>query len=193
MKHWRPRAAATPIALFACATGCATVAVSTDYDRSLDFGRYRTFAWLEEKQPLTGDVRLDNSLLHTRLREAVDEVLAAAGFEKTSSGKPDFRVGYHLSVEQRIDVSTLESHYGYGPGWNRVGYGPPTTVVTEYEQGTLLIDVVDTSEDRLVWRGSAEGRVRESATPEEREARMREVVASVLADFPPAPGNREGE
>ncbi len=163
---------------------CASVPVSTDYDPAFDFRPYRSFAWLEEKQPLTGDLRLDNPLLDQRLREAIERTLIARGYKK-SGGAADFVVGYHLSLTQRYDVSTLQSHYGYGPGWNRVGYGPADTIVTEYEEGTLVIDVVDRAADRLVWRGQAYGRVRESTTPEEREQRVNRVVESILADFPP--------
>jgi hypothetical protein len=179
----------TPTLSFLAAAGlvlaaCASVAVSTDYDPTFNFGPYRSFAWLQEQQPLTGDLRLDNPLLHQRLREAVERTLIARGYEK-AAGAADFVVGYHLSLTQRYDVSTLQSHYGYGPGWNRVGYGPTDTVVTEYEEGTLVIDVVDRRADRLVWRGQAYGRVRESPTPEEREQRVNRVVESILADFPP--------
>ena len=176
--------ALVPAALLAL--GCAGLPVETDYDPSFDFGGYRGFAWLTEKHPITGDVRLDNPLLHERLREAIQQTLTAAGFEQVEAGSADFRVGYHLSLQRRLDVSTLNSHYGYGPGANRWGYGPPGTVVTEYEEGTLVIDVVDARSDRLVWRGSAYGRVRESSTPEERQQRVHRVVAGILERFPPS-------
>ncbi len=168
------------------ALGCASLPIETDYDPSFDFGGYKGFAWLAEEQPITGDVRLDNPLLHERLRQAIQQTLAAAGFEQVDGGSADFRVGYHLSLQQRLDVSTLNSHYGYGPGANRWGYGPPETVVREYEEGTLVIDVVDARSDRLVWRGSAYGRMRESATPEQRQQRAQEVVATILERFPPS-------
>lgn len=165
-------------------SACVDVAVSTDYDPGFDFAPYRSFAWLQEKQPLTGDVRLDNPLLHQRVREAIERTLIARGYQK-SSGRADFGIGYHLSLSQRYDVSSLQSHYGYGPGWNRVGYGPADTVVREYEEGTLVIDVVDGKADRLVWRGQASGRVRESQTPEQRRQRIDQAVESVLSRFPP--------
>jgi len=168
------------------ALGCASLPVETDYDPAFDFGGYQRFAWLAEKQPLTGDVRLDNPRLHERLRQAIQQTLTASGFD-AEAGSADFRVGYHLSLQQRLDVTTLDSHYGYGPGASRWGYGPPETVVREYDEGTLVIDVVDSRSDRLVWRGSAFGRMSESATPEERQDRARAAVAMILERFPPPP------
>ncbi|MBW2416673.1 MAG: DUF4136 domain-containing protein [Deltaproteobacteria bacterium] len=171
------------------ALGCAALPVETDYDPAFDFGGYKQFGWLTEKQPLTGDVRLDNPLLHERLREAIGQTLTAAGFEAVPSddlASADFRVGYHLALQRRLDVTTLDSHYGYGPGANRWGHGPPETIVREYDEGTLVIDVVDSKSDRLVWRGSAYGRMSETATPEQRQERAHGVVATILELFPPS-------
>ena len=175
--------ALVPAALLAL--GCASLPIETDYDPAFDFGGYKRFAWLSEKSPITGDVRLDNPLLHERLRQAIQQTLTAAGFEQVEAGSGDFRVGYHLSLQQRLDVSTLDRHYGYGPAANRWGYGPPETIVREYEEGTLVIDVVDARSDRLVWRGAAHGRMRESTTPEDRRQRAHQVVAAILERFPP--------
>jgi hypothetical protein len=160
---------------------CVTIEVSTDYDPSADFTAYATFGWLSERPETTGDIRLDNPLLHARLRRAVEEEFASRGYEK--SDRPDFRVGYHLSLEKRLDVTTVDRHYGYGRRW-----GPPhgETWATEYEQGTLVLDVVDARVESLVWRGwgsrPIEGR---AASPEESQQAVREVVAAILAEFPP--------
>jgi hypothetical protein len=170
-------------------TGCATrIAVSSDHDPAFDFSGYQRFEWLAEKQQLTGDVRLDNPTLHQRIRSAIERELERRGYRKAESGG-DFGVGYHLSLTQRHDVSTVQRHYGYGPEWQGRS-GPTETVVTEWQEGTLVIDVVDWEADRLVWRGQAIGRVQESLTPVEREQRVIEAVQEMLAGFPPDKGAR---
>ena len=47
------------------------------------------------------------------------------------------------------------------------------------------LDVIDAKTGALLWRGSTEGRLRDLRTPEERTARVNEVVAAVIAKFPP--------
>ena len=49
--------------------------VNTDYDRSVDFTHYKTYAWLESKNPAP-------ELAHKRIIAAIDEQLAAKGIQE---------------------------------------------------------------------------------------------------------------
>ena len=60
-----------------------------------------------------------------------------------------------------------------------------TTEVSEYEQGTLVIDIVDAARNTLVWRGAGEARLRSDPTPDQISQRVREAVAEILGRFPP--------
>ncbi len=97
-------------------------------------------------------------------------------------------VGYHVSTRQKLDVRTVDSHYGYGH-WPRRRSVVTTTEVREYEQGTLVIDIVDAARDMLVWRGAGEARLRSDPTPEQMSQRVREAVAEILGRFPPGQGS----
>ena len=70
-----------------------------------------------------------------------------------------------------------------GVGWRRGGYAD--AVVREYEEGTLLIDVLRPGSGELPWRGSAQARLREQPSLEAREKRVREGVEAILQQFPP--------
>lgn len=175
-------------------SGCSTIRVDSDYARGSEFSSLKTYAWASDSQPKTGDLRIDNTLIDSRVRSAVDETLAAGGYQKISSGTPDFLVVYRLSIEGKLDVTTIEApvvapNIQYGrlsiPAMGYSQYYGDQTFVTEYEEGTLLIDFVDPSSQKLMWRGSAKGTVKEKAKPEQREARIREAVSKILAQFPP--------
>ncbi len=171
------------LALCACASGWT---VHTDHDPAADFSTYERFSWLPRPVEMTGEPRVDNPLLHTRVRFAVEQELASKGYKKILEGTPDFYIGYHLSLTTKLDARTTDAHYGYGPGgpWGRMG--TPETRYFEYEEGTLILDVVDARLEKLVWRGSGQQRIGEpSTTPEESERRVREAVAEVLKYFPP--------
>jgi hypothetical protein len=168
----------------ACAA-CSTIQVRRDYDRSFDFSGFHTWSWLPLPVPEKIDPRVHNDLVDRRVRSAVERVLAAKGFRKVEQGQGDFGVGYLAAIEGKVDVQTINSFYGYGPGWGG-GMGPPTeTIVREYDQGTLVLDVVDTRTKRLVWRGSAQAEVSENRSPEARDERLNEAVTRMLAGFPP--------
>ena len=191
------RRAATIILASALATlvsGCSTLEVSYDYDPKADFSGLSTYQWLDEPQKPTGDPRIDgNTILRDRIHLAVDSELRARGFTKVSAD-PDFLVAYHVSLDRRQSVQTLNSYYGYGPGWGygygaayRPGFwgGAPETYVYEYEEGTLILDIVDPKNKELMWRGSATDEVSFKSTPEKDQTQLNKAVQELLEHFPP--------
>jgi len=163
--------------------GCSTVTVTTDYDRSANFGALRTYAWRPGPQQGLDDPRFDRGFLDARVHAAVDRVLAARGHQQATPGTaPDFLVGYHAVVRQKTSVQTINSWYGYRVGgW--AAY--PATHTYDYDEGTLLIDVIEPTTMKLLWRGVGKGVVDASASAEKRERRINDAVDKILADFPP--------
>ena len=174
------------------AAGCSTMEVQVDYDRDREFSRLRTYDWIPEPRTSTGDPRIDdNTILDKRIRRAVEGELNAKGFRKSTEA-PDFWLAYHVTLDQRQSVTTINRYYGYGPGWGwDYGYRPHgyrsgrETFVYQYEQGTLLIDIVDPDGRDLMWRGSATDEVSFSASPAAKEKQINEAIQRMLSDFPP--------
>jgi hypothetical protein len=163
---------------------CSGVRVTTDYDPSADFSDVSSYAWLDERSGVQGDRPDVSSLLDRRVRSAVDAELQSKGLSRVDPSAAKVLVTYHLGVESKLDVNTINSGYGYGR-YGRYGGISTTTTVSEYQEGTLLIDVVEPESKQLVWRGSGQARLREYATPEQREQRISEAVKQILEDFPP--------
>ena len=186
--------AALTVLLAALAAGCSSMEVNYDFDPKANFSGLKTYSWLDKPQKLTGDPRIDgNTILEDRIHEAVDRGLAARGFRKVTAD-PDFLVAYHVSLDKRQSVQTLNSYYGYGPGWGygygaayRPGFwaGPPDTYVYEYEQGTLILDIVHPGNKALMWRGSAQDEVHFKSSPEKDQKQLDEAVHKMLEHFPP--------
>ena len=152
--------------------GCSSISTSTDYDPKADFSRLRTYEW-HPGQPSGPD-----TLTASRIARAVEDGLRARGYTRAAGAPADFQVAYHVWVGQRVE-EVPSSAYSYG--W-RSGYG---TEVRTYDEGTLVLDVIDPVAKTLLWRGTAKSAVDPDRTPEEREAKIREAVQKLLADFPP--------
>ncbi len=161
---------------------CSSVQVKSDWDPEANFAGLRTWAWQSSTPISTGDVRLDDPLVHKRIQAAIRTALDARGYRQAMEGKPDFEVTYHVAISRKLDAQTIYTGYGPYRGW---GMGGTRTVVDEYEVGTLLIDVVSPATKAVIWRGTAQSRLQDLRTPEEREKRAQEVVDEVLAKFPP--------
>ncbi len=61
----------------------------------------------------------------------------------------------------------------------------PEIIAHTVTQGTLVIDLVDASTGELVWHGWAHDTLDPTLTTEERERKVEEAVAAILARFPP--------
>jgi len=170
------------LAVIAVLLGCTTVNVDSDYEPGTDFSSLRQYAWLWPAQPPTGDPRIDNPLLDARLRGAIDAELARRGVVKVASEAADFLVAYQVAVQNKTDVQTIYRSYGRA-GWG--GAGSVDTVVQQYDEGTLWVDFLRPSSGELLWRGSARTRLREQRSPEARDAYVKEIVAQLLAQYPP--------
>jgi hypothetical protein len=66
-----------------------------------------------------------------------------------------------------------------------MGVGTSSTYVNEWDEGTLLVDIIDAGRNELVWRGTATGTVEPELTPAESQARLDDAAAKLLQTFPP--------
>lgn len=138
------------VALIAGLMGCATTQVQTDWDDNAQLTKYATYAWMDTPQM---QAMGQATLFDRRLRSAVEAQLTAKGLRKAdTNGESDLLVVYHAGVKDKIDVQ----QWGYfGRRWD----------VRQYQQGTLLLDLVDAKSKSLIWRGTATSEVSEGADP----------------------------
>ncbi|MEH6552136.1 MAG: DUF4136 domain-containing protein [Pseudomonadales bacterium] len=175
---------------------CSSVTVNEDYDSGTDFSKLKTFTWhhTERADPATVNY-LGGDIFVQRLAEAVKSSLTEKGFTFVKSGA-DFMVNYDVITEERQDVRTYNTYGGYAPGYGggyggygysgmHGGMGSSQTTVTDYTQGTLVLDVIHPGNDTLLWRGTADGRLPKKSDASKREENMREVVDSIFKNFPP--------
>jgi hypothetical protein len=166
------------VALAACAP---QIHIASDYDPSADFARMKTYAWLQTPAHVPQDPRINSDLLASRVHSAVNDELTVRGYAE-SVEKPDFRVTYHVAVKDKIDVQSFPTDYGYGLGRWPAG---SDVRVAQYEEGMLLLDLVDGETNELIWRGSAQARIDPNRSPAERTKLIRSAVHQMLDRFPP--------
>ena len=168
----------TALAALAIA-GCATMNVSSHIERNANFAEYVTYDWGPPDNLPVGDPRLDNNpFFNDYLQGAIEKKMAAKGFERAVSGPPDLLIHYHASVTQRLDVYESDHRYGYC-------YGNCQPQVVDFEQGTLVIDVVDAKTSKVVWRGWAQDAMNGIIDNQERlEKQVNEEVTKMMLLLP---------
>ena len=159
--------------------GCSSISVNHDYDPQYDFSKLKTFGFI----PIPADAGIDQ-LSAGKLDAAIKSQLIPKGF--TVADKPDFGIALMFSSKTKTSVQSYGYGYGYGGYWGHPGmYGAGGVDVYQYDEGTLVIDVVDMSDQKLIWRGTATGTMSQSPSMEERTEKINTAVAKIFADFPP--------
>jgi hypothetical protein len=172
--------AAAAILLALVASGCATMNVGSHVERGLNFRAFRTFEWGPADALPTGDPRLDqNPFFKDHVQGAVEKQLIAKGFERVPADTlPDLLIHYHANISKRIDVALIDREHGYC-------YDNCEPRVIEYEAGTLVLDIVDTRTNRVIWRGWAQDTVKDALEdPDVMERQIVEGVTGMLERLP---------
>jgi len=176
--------------------GCSSIKYSTDFDPTQDFSTYKTYRFANPNEVDPEDLLTQYPLIKKRVMSAIEQDFTAKGFELVKEGEPDFVVLLAAGSKERMQV-TNTGGYGYGgwyggySGYGGYGYGG-STYVSYYEEGTLIIDIVDWQEKELSFRGAATGTLsKKEKTPEESQADIDELVKNILSKFPPGQGNQQ--
>ena len=169
------------VALSGCGSG---VSVNYDYDIDAPFSEYKTYAWVERDAPAVSNNSrsgIPNSqLVQSRIKRAIDEQMVKKGFTENNSS-PDVLMVYHTGVQDKISVTD----WGYSYGSYYWGWGGRAIDVYQYQEGTLVIDMIELSSKELVWRGWAQGTVDPNPTPDELDYKIKSAVQKVFSKYPP--------
>ena len=153
--------------------------VTSDHDLEADFTRYKTFAW----KPGT---EAANAITEKRIHRAVEAELVAKGVV-AAADKADLFVYTHVSSSQTSSVDFVGFGYGGYVGWDGWGYwGPvPTTInMRDVYHGALIVDLVDTQKNALVWRAVANETFLELDMDKIAKT-INKVVKKMFRDYPP--------
>ena len=181
------------VAIAALLSACSSTKYYVDKDSSVDFTKYKTFqyyGWAEESNKILND------LDQRRIEKAFGDELEKRNLQYVEQDG-DLIVTLYIVTEERTQTTANTTHmgggYGYGGyyGWGPAyGWGPSSSHTTfneyQYTVGTLIIDIYDAGDKKLIWESIAQGTIDEKTKG--RDERIRKVVANMMKDYPvPAP------
>ena len=144
--------------------------VTSDFDRTVNFSKYKTFMWIQEPE-------VKEAFMGPRIMAAVNRELTVRGLRQVNDGA-DLALGAHLATEER---HTWETYYS-GDGWWGWG-GWATTTVQTYEVGTLTVDLFDGHTRKLVWQGVATDELESKPRKQTRE--FDKQIGKMFKYYPP--------
>lgn len=174
------------IVLGSLITGCSNrLSVHTDTDPDYDLWSYKTFDWGRKVNIEDPDNPIYyNELNDKRIKTAVLKEMTERGYF-ISEDNPDLLVHYHIIVEDQSTIIPDRFDYMYGPYWTGMNGNLYT-----YKLGTLIIDIMDTDDKHLIWRGWAEAFVDRETTPRQVNKLIKEAIDKMFKKFPRRPDTK---
>jgi len=186
--------------LSACYSPTANL-YQSEATKGVDFKNYKTFAWLASK---------DTSYTKLASKQAVEKFLAAAVYQQLAqrgmtfdSLNPDCLFTYSLVLNKSYNVGNEpppvyapQSNPGALPGQYNMYYYVPSydynyqpamygggLQVTTFRDGSLVIDMIDRKENKIIWRSSAQGKVEEKDRKGVKPT-INEIIPPMFKKFP---------
>ena len=180
----------------ACATSPPVPEV--DFKPGYDFGAVRKIAFYNESGIVTGNHPLPISdMERDRIDSALEQALRARGFEvldRKDAGRAQLLISWTLITNDKTDVRTYETPamgmgYGRFGGYNRYsmyncwGCAQTEVSVKNYTEGTFIVDMIDPTLKRSVWRGSIQSRLKGQLQND--QDKYNAAADNIFASFPP--------
>ena len=160
--------------------GCG-LRISSDYDHSISFKKYKTFGWPDHEKLEIKNNPLYNELTDNVIRREVALQLNKKGYQFAEL-QPDLRMHYHIVLENWY-ITPDPFGYEYDFYWLNRGIH-----LYEYREGTLIIDLVDPKTDFLVWRGWVVNF--KNQKPDQIEKQIKKATQKIFEGFPFNENNR---
>lgn len=162
--------------------------VRYNFDKNADFSKFKTYKWVAIK----GANQVDD-LIDKQIKDSIDAELATKGLTKVDGENADLYIGYQTAIGQEkqfTSFSTGGPGWGYGGGWGGGWYGAggmstTTGQTSTIYTGQLALDMYDSADKDLVWRGVASKTLDPKAKPEKREKNLKKAAAKLLKNYPP--------
>ncbi|MFC4871869.1 DUF4136 domain-containing protein [Negadavirga shengliensis] len=170
------------VTVVATAVSCSPVKVYMEKNEVASTQEYHTFYVINEFYDKNA---FDSPVLEENLQHSLTEGLKRIGFEPDDK-HPDLIVRYNtVLTDKKKEINTMPmSPWGWGmynpwmwggPWGGRGGYR-----VEKYDLGELVVDFIDTRQDKVVMRISAVGEINK---PDHKSRNLKASVNKILSEF----------
>lgn len=175
-------------------TSCTGIKVTNNWDKKVDFEEFKTysfFPWDKHNDQVINDYDKQTILM------AIKKEMDGRGYKQVEKNG-ELVISTFVIVEDKTSYQSYTNHYGgwagYGGGWGygggvgyygygfSPGYNSTTIYSTDFQQGTLLIDIFRLSDKRLIWQGIGSGEVTDNMG--KRDRRLPMTIGHIFRRYP---------
>jgi hypothetical protein len=160
------------------------IAVQADFDSTTDFSRYTSWSWIPSTVGMSGHEIIDSQDWRQLVDLAVEKEMFARGYVRDTQN-PSLLINAMASIE-KIDKKYIEEHHKgyYFPEYHSTLSGASGKQKDEWDEGTLMLFIIDAATQQVVYFGAAKTEVYEWVSEPDRERRTREGIRLILESLP---------
>lgn len=168
--------------------------VNTDYDKSTDFSKYKTYTfagWQKNSDQVLNDID------KKRILDAFKAEFASRNMTLVTENG-DATVSLYLVIDKKTSTTAytdFNGGMGYGIGMRRgwgmgvggLGMGSATTTYNQndYNEGTLVVDLYDEVSKSLIWQGTLQSVVSDKTS--KRDKTIPKKISKLMGKYPVEP------
>ena len=156
-------------------SSCSPFKVRSDYAQTANFTTYKTY------KIRIDDLKL-NDIDKERVLNELSKQLQMKGLQPGEN--PDLIVNVKANHKKITEINSTNPYgmwgWGGGFGW---GIGMNRTWTSNYNEGAIIVDLVDSQTQKLVWQGIGSGI--DVDRPKAKQKQIRQMVAEIMANYPP--------
>ncbi len=171
-------------------TGCASgVRTASHQAPDANFAGRTTFRFVPDKSLTAAEAVSNSAYWRNQIGQDIVAALNAKGYRFFPTRQTDFLVAFHIVLKEGESVTTLDNYSGYSlsPGEETQAdlarFQNPKRP-GEAASGTLIIDLIDPRQRRIIWRGYSTAALDRSLPTDKLRARVKAVIEKTLADLP---------
>jgi hypothetical protein len=159
--------------------------VKVGYDKSVDFSRYKTYTWTEPAMPPT------RPMLYATVVGTVEDELKKKGLQSVDKNGDLILMpagGIEFGINTAVGTPVLPTYAGAPVSVNTTMWtgavGTENLTSSYVPQGTLQLQFVDRSNNKIIWNG----RVSEKLDIERKQEsldRIYKAIAKLIKQYPP--------
>jgi len=148
-----------------------------------------TSSFEELKEPTTFSILNSSSyskhpIATLYIKEAIQTEFENKGYVITKKDKADFYVAYHLNVKSTTELEILYKTITIPNALSTSTITVPSEInKVNFDEGRLIIDIIEPNLSKVVWRGLSEGRTYSINDPVEGKIIVNEAISAILETF----------
>ncbi len=166
---------------------CATISTGSHYDKTTDFGAYKSFSWIDTSPLIaSSNSRPVSARAQSIIAAEIRRQLEYAGYSYIDNrDAADFVVGFTVGTRDEIRIDSYPRYYRGHWGWHvpYSYYEFHEVSAHSYTKGTLGVDIFDSRSAKPVWHGWAEKTIT-SSDRQDPDTSIQAGIAKLFESFP---------